>query len=217
MRHRFAAAALVLAAAAAPDRAAAQVSFFTNQAAVDAAAATALEADFEGLSEGTLPGALTLGRVTFTALGGSTLYVATPGGAAEGSFNPGVRPLASNVLTANGNEMFDLTFSGGAPTALSMLLLPNNSTGPIIRVFDLADNQIGFFTLLDLGAPRFLGLTSTAPIGRVNYEAVNGQFEDTGLDNVRVGSIAAVPEPATVWLVGAGLAAAGVGARRRRR
>lgn len=130
---------------------------------------------------------------------------------------PLVRLLGSNVLVANGNEVFDLTFSGPGPTAVSVLIIPNVFTGPTVSLFDLLDTPIGSFTLLDLGAVRFLGITSRVPIGRIHYEAVGGHIQNAGLDDVSVGAvISAVPEPATLWLLAGGLAAA-LGARARRR
>ena len=207
----------VAAALALPAAASAQVTFHAAPSLFDALSSTTLEATFDGLGEGTIAGALTQGRVTFTPPGPFTLYIATPGGPAEPSFHPGVRPLTSDVLTATGNESIAMTFSGAAPTAFSMRVLLNGAGGAGVRVFDVGGAEIGGLVFQEFATVRFLGITSTIPIGRIQYDAVLGNIQDTGLDDVRVGTgVSAVPEPATLALVGGGLAAVlGAGARRR--
>ena len=76
---------------------------------------------------------------------------------------------------------------------------------PIVTVFDTSDTLIGTYTLTQgpntLG---FVGFTSTVGIGRAHLLADQGETQDTGIDNVRVG-LATVPVPAAVWLFGSGL------------
>lgn len=98
-------------------------------------------------------------------------------------------PLTSNVLTVSGNENFDIIFAD-PPTAVGFDTITNfSATKPIVSVFDTDDVLIGTYTLTQ--APDtfgFVGITSRVPIGRVHWLAHLGGIEDTGIDNVRVGS-----------------------------
>ena len=143
------------------------------------------------------------------------LYVAAPGGACSGCF--GV-PLTQNVLTSSGNEHIDMTFAS-PPTAVGWDTYTNSFAPPVVTVYDASDNLLGTFTLTQ--APRtlgFFGITSTIPIGRIDWLATLGGVEDTGLAQFRVGSLATVPEPGLLALL---TGTAGFGAilllRRRRR
>jgi hypothetical protein len=95
--------------------------------------------------------------------------------------------LASNVLTASGNEHIDITFST-APTAVGFDTYTNKFDPPVVSVYDTAGQLRAQYVLIQ--APEclgFLGTISNIPIGKVNWLATRGGEQDTGIANVRVG------------------------------
>ena len=198
---------------------AAVVTFYDSAAAFAGVSTTTLRADFEGFSHSAdTPGIAnpySEGGVTFRHP--TNLYIATPTGAAV-AVGDIEFPISSNVLTASGNEDFILTFSGGAPLAVAFDAFTNRFAAPVVTVFDLADVLIGSYTLTQgPNEAGFVGITSTVGIGSVRWTPTSGGIKDTAIDNIRVGTTNAVPEPSTLaLLLGAGLAL-GVRARQSQR
>ena len=193
----------------------AAVTFFDGQVAFDLASTTTLRATFEGFSHvNDTPGIAdpyTEGGVTF--FHPSNLYVAAPTGAAV-AVGDIEFPMASNVLTASGNEDITLTFAGPAPLAVGFASFTNRFDAPVVSVFDTASVLIGSYTLTQLpDSAGFVGITSTVGIGSVRWLADRGGIKDTANDNVYVGTI---PEPSTWALMLAGVALTGFLSRRRR-
>lgn len=163
-----------------------------------------------------------------------TLDATTVLSGAAGRIVPGVR-FTSSTLFANGVGYFGMastTIEGGSPTLTVTFLTPVTafgldamnfagfaSTGSM-RVFGM-NGLLGEVLGGSLpGAPAFTFLGWQAAGGITRVELTNespAQFWSPVIDNVTFGTLATtVPEPTTVVLLGAGLLAAGVAARRRR-
>jgi len=137
------------------------------------------------------------------------LYVETPGTPATTDL---AVPNTENVLTASGNEHLDFTFAA-SPTAVGFDTFTNGSTPPVITIYDTSNDVVATINLSQApDSQGFFGVTSTVPIGKMDWLATNGQVVDTGVADFRVGT--AVPEPASLALFGLG--AARLLARRRR-
>lgn len=156
---------------------------YTDQAPFAAVATTTMEATFESRSEGNVPSPLVEGRVSVS---GQALYVARPGGPADLCC---ISPHQESVaLTADGNEEFDLTFSGTVPTAVGLEVTTNRFHAPVVSVFDMQGVLLG-----SLVVPRgpntrgFLGIVACAPIGRLHWVSAGGETEDTAIDDIRIG------------------------------
>lgn len=201
------------------------VTTFTSSAAFYAANpnATLIE-DFEDSDLAVQHAALTTymgpgGEITFTAISSypfaANLYLTTPGFM---SYGPGLNPMDSVVLAATGNEEW-----------LGTLTSPTYALG-----FDVFLNPwpltITFFSgstvlaTLNYDSPptsgdyhAFAGINSTQPITSFHWEATNGEYVDTGIDNIVVGPAPSVPEPSTWAMMLFGFGAVGAWVRRSRR
>jgi hypothetical protein len=170
------------------------ISFYDDQVMFDANSSTSIAVTFDPFTPTdvniSIPpeSPITLGGITFTPVDSlpaePNLFVATPSGIAAPDF--GVA-LASNVLTASGNEHIDITFST-APTAVGFDTYTNKFDPPVVSVYDTAGQLRAQYVLIQ--APEsfgFLGIISNVPIGKVNWLATMGGEQDTGIANVRVG------------------------------
>ncbi len=115
----------------------------------------------------------------------------------------------------------DLTFT--APTrafGVDLFVFWSQPIATTISVFDLGGQLIGSTTLTPTPG-QFVGWQHEAGIGRVHFSGGSNDAVGVRMDNVAFGAGAApvttTPEPATFALLGGGLAAVGVVARRRRR
>jgi hypothetical protein len=160
---------------------------------------------------------ITSAGITYTPNAGN-VWVSSPGYPNYGI--PGL--TTTSILTANGNEYFTITPSFTV-RSLGFDIYTINEPGNPNSVFGASNVLVtvtdsGGPTLLSLPPPignfGFLGIVSDDPILSVTWQADLGGVRNTGIDNIRV-SEAAVPEPATLLLLGSGLT--GLALRRRRR
>jgi hypothetical protein len=181
---------------------------YSSLVSFQAATSTTRRSTFESFSEGIRLSPLTGTGVSYTPVTGQ-LYTAVPGGPASSVFGT---TLQSVVLTAEGNENFDITFPGLNPTAVGFDVYTNNATAPLISVFNTSSALIGQFSVSSpINSFGFFGIVTTVPIGRINYLATNGGVINTGIDNVRIGVSAAAPETGTMafFVLGMGFSALG--------
>jgi hypothetical protein len=119
----------------------------------------------------------------------------------------------SNVLGpyALGDTM-DLTLASAS--AIGFDVFPGAAPADIlIAVFDSLNAPIGTFTILASPGGTFFGvLSGSGLIGRINVDTL-AEFEGGLVDDVAFGATVPVPEPATIVLVGIGLA--GLGTRKK--
>lgn len=168
-----------------------RVQFYSDLEAFQSAANTSVVETFESFTptSTTLFNPQTFGDITITPLGGTpapNLFIFPPELGNGSDF--GV-PLTSNVLTANGNEDFELTFAT-PPTAVGFDTITNfSTTKPLVRVYDTNDVLIGTYSLTQSPASfGFVGITSNVPIGKIRWTAFQGEVQDTAIDNIQVGT-----------------------------
>ncbi len=168
-----------------------EVQFFSALDEFQAASDTSVAETFDSFEPtGTnLYGARTFGDITITPIGGipaPNLFIFPPDFGDEDDI--GVT-LTSNVLTANGNENFELTFAS-PPTAVGFDSITNfSTTKPVVTVYDTNGLLIGTYSLTQ--APDsygFVGIISNVPIGKIGWTAVFGEVQDTAIDNIRIGT-----------------------------
>jgi hypothetical protein len=146
--------------------------------------------------------------VIFAGLGGNPPIIAMDGGLQVLSPNP---PYAGDFLAAYFSNPVDwVEFDAGYWNEVN--------TG-IIKLYDPYMNLLGQFTnqytYLDLGYNyEHFSFHGYGPIGAVYFNSY-ADLAGAAMDNLDFGAGAAIPEPATVVLVGLGLL--GLGARLRKR
>ena len=121
-----------------------------------------------------------------------------------------------------GHRESDITFT--SPTrafGVNLYVFASQPIATTLTFFDLGGQLIGSTTLTPT-AGQFVGWQHEAGIGRVHFSGGSNDAVGVRMDNVTFGAGAAAPvtttpEPATFALLGGGLAAVGVVARRRRR
>lgn len=170
---------------------------YNSLAAFQAVSNTTVQATFENFTpvNTIYTSPITEGTVTFMSGpitdSSPNLYVYTPNASSEQ--HDWGEPLASNVLTEEGNENINMTFSVPT-TAVGWDSYTNRFADPTVSVYDTNNILIGMFTLTQASDTQgFFGVISTVPIGRINWLAVNGGTQNTGIDNIRTGA-APVPE-----------------------
>jgi hypothetical protein len=157
--------------------------------------------------------------ITFTAISSypftPNIYLTAPG---FNSYGYGLNPTTSVILAATGNEDWVATLAN-----------PTNVIG-----FDVLLNDwpltITFFSgttalaTMNFDAPpadashlAFAGISSTDPITSFHWEATNGEYIDTGIDNIFAGPLSAVPEPSTWTMMLLGFGAVGAALRKSRK
>jgi hypothetical protein len=167
--------------------------------------------------------------ITYTPLAGTgcnQVWVQTPAGAGVGSpfYGAGIGTLTSSVLTADGNEWFQLTFA--QPTYAVGFDVYLNGLGPATARFWSGSTLLatiglggGSLTAPQRGSIGFEGYAGTSALTLVEFQATNGGVLNTAIDNVTVydAPVTTAPEPASVVLIASGLVGVGLIARRRRR
>jgi hypothetical protein len=137
--------------------------------------------------------------------------VASPG---YNNFGAGVGTTTTSILTSSGDE--DIVASIGATFAVGFDVYLNG-LGPASASFFNGADLLGVIDFpSDASDQRFAGILSDVQVTSFRWTSTLGAQLNTGIDNVIFGrpETTEVPEPATLMLVGSGLAAV---ARRRYR
>jgi len=187
--------------------------YYTDLASFDAASETTLVEDFEDVSpylKDHAYGSITLDGITYAGEGGTNVWVAD-----SGYNNFGVKPTTSSVLTATGPEDFSVSFVlGGSCTALAFDTYLNWYELATIQVYGAGDVLLGTYQLTHAeDVIGFFGVTSVEPIAMVRWTTLGGEEINTGIDNLRIGSVVPAPGAVLLGALGSGL----VGWLRRRR
>jgi PEP-CTERM motif len=158
------------------------------------------------------------GEITFTPLSSypftPNLVLTSPG---YTNYGPGLDPTNSVILSATGNE--DFTGALAAPAyALGFDLYLNQWPGTLTffngsdviatLTFDPASGSGNYLT--------FAGITSTEGVTGFRWEATNGEYINSGIDNIYTGPLPGVPEPSTWAMMLLGFGAVGAKLRKAR-
>jgi PEP-CTERM motif len=185
---------------------------FTNRAAFTAASTGLITINFEGIaptnSVANFSSGLTLQGVTFTGNDSGMISVVD-----SGFFAPLFQFNSGAVLS--GFAFIQATLPTGI-TAIGVDLMTTNPDG---RSFDIVLSTGEVFTVSTPFRPErgFFGITSDIPISSIRFTTAPGTVRGIPLaDNFAFGQAqtSAVPEPGTLTLLGAGIAA--ITALRRR-
>ncbi len=171
------------------------VTFSTNLSVFNRMTSTSIVEDFESFSDAARPSSSN--GISYSSP--INLWVASPG-----YTNFGVPITTSSILTANGDEDYTLGFSMPI-TALGFDTYLNGLGSATVSVFGNS-GLLGTFSLIH--NPKlvgFLGIASTENITSLHWLTTGGYVINTGIDNIRTGSVSAVPVPAAIWLFGSGL------------
>lgn len=191
--------------------------FVIASIACAAPAAAAVIEDFESAGPKDTPlASLATSVGVFTPIApGNNVWVASPG---YTNFGPGLNPTTSSILTANGDEGFELVFAFAASNFQTQIYL--NDLGP--ATLELYSGASLLFSITiqadadDTNNLFGLGVTHFLPMTRMTFVSTLGGRLNTGLDNISLTPFAAVPEPASWALMIGGFALAGAAMRRKR-
>jgi hypothetical protein len=193
--------------------------------ALAATSASAQLYDFEGADSpiGTVtPFSLTRGGVTVSFAGNPNAFV--------------VFPLGNGFATLSGNVLFGGGGDGEVPTASTLEIGLSAPQTSISLLFALGDRTNTAMLTMNLFSSGLLvgSVSGTGAIPDGDFSRPEGTLSFTGasfdqaflftdgepvysIDDLRLGNVAVIPEPATVALLATGLLAVGGVATRRRR
>ncbi len=106
-----------------------------------------------------------------------------------------------NLASAYNTVQFTIeAWDPAAPGPGTMEIFFSDATSSSLQLFQTGAHE---------SDPVFFGVISDASIDRIRWtegpEIYGGGNEETGLDNISVGNVNAIPEPATIFLLGGGL------------
>lgn len=187
----------------------AAATLYTSDAAFELAAVTDTLATFEDLPTGVLGSSLVTGGAVVVG----PIYVAPVNSPFFGV------PNTSQVLTANGDENWTIARDGGGTfSAIGFDYYTNPFAAPTFTLHAVGGAVIASFTVAQAPSTLgFIGFTSTTPIAYMTTLVDRGYIVDTGIDNLALGTISAVPEASTAAMLLAGLIGIGALLRNRRR
>ena len=175
--------------------------------------ATTLHEDFASLGpRETGVASLDTAIGTITGLAGTptaNVYLAPPG---YSNFGIGTNPTTATILTANGDEHFDVALLFAARSVRLDAWL--NDAGPATLAFYNGNtllDTISFAADAD-NLQHIAYRHPSAPVTRFTFQSTLGRLVNTGIGNIRITS---VPEPADWALLGIGFAVIGLLSRRR--
>jgi PEP-CTERM motif len=148
-------------------------------------------------------------------LAGAT-YAANPGpglvvlGAGFAGIGNASRVLGPNFFT----DTFNLTFLSANAVGFDVFAGPGGGN-VMISVFDSSAALVGTFSVMAPVGGTFFGVISTTGIGRINIASLATTPGEL-VDNVAFGVTNPVPEPASMILLGSGLAGLVAAMRKRR-
>jgi hypothetical protein len=182
----------------ATNAAAATLNYFTNLSSFNAASSISAIDDFESGTPHEANGVRSFVRNGNTfAANSNDVVIASPGYA-----NFGVQPITTtSILSANGNEDFTITF-GTLNSAVGFDTYTNGYGTPTVRIFG-SGGLLGTYSVSqDSTKIGFFGVTASEAITSIRWTGVLGNLVNTGIDNLRTGSVNAtatsVPEPSAV-------------------
>jgi hypothetical protein len=198
----------------------ATVTVYTSQSAFSAATTVTNNATFDGVPTGRLSSPVfSQDGVQITTLPGGhpthTLYI-VPSGSALVTPAP-----TSAVLSSDGDENYDIRLTSGNTFGSIGFDVYSNAYAPrTVSLYAMGGGLIGTYTATQpANSLGFFGLVSTTAVAYITTTVDRGWVQNTGIDNVQIGALAAVPgavPESSVWtmmIIGFGV----LGASLRRR
>ena len=179
------------------------------------ALAVTLTEDFESLGpkDTPLPSLATAVGLFTPIAPADNVFISSPG---YTNYGPGLNPTTTSILTANGDEGFELVLPFLAYNLKADYYL--NDLGPAtLEFFHGATSVFTIILLADNDSTNNLLSLSLflQPFDRVTFVSTLGGRLNTGLDNITIQSVPGIPEPASWAMMIGGLGLVGASLRRR--